>query len=45
MKREDSKISLGFDNKTYPAGTHMCLIYNDETERRKKLYQNFWTAV
>jgi len=35
MKREDDKISLGFDNKAYPAGTHMCLIYNDEAERLK----------
>jgi hypothetical protein len=35
MKRDDSKISLGFDNKAYPAGTHMCLIYNDEAERSK----------
>jgi hypothetical protein len=35
MKKEDSKISLGFDNKAYPAGTHMCLIYNDEAERIK----------
>ncbi len=35
MKTDDSKISLGFDNKAYPAGTHMCLIYKDEAERRK----------
>ncbi|MFO7912765.1 MAG: hypothetical protein R6V15_11440, partial [Desulfotignum sp.] len=33
--KNDGTISLGFDNKAYPAGTHMCLIYNDETERRK----------
>jgi hypothetical protein len=35
MKRDRSNISLGFSNKAYPAGTHMCLIYNDEAERRK----------
>lgn len=35
MKRDGSNISLGFSNKAYPAGTHMCLIYNDEAERRK----------
>jgi hypothetical protein len=35
MKRDGSSISLGFSNKAYPAGTHMCLIYNDEAERRK----------
>ncbi len=34
MKNDDT-ISLGFDNEAYPAGTHMCLIYNDEAERRK----------
>jgi hypothetical protein len=33
--QNDGAISLGFDNKAYPAGTHMCLIYNDEAERRK----------
>ncbi len=35
MITDDSKVSLGFDNKAYPAGTHMCLIYNNEAERRK----------
>ncbi|HKJ97368.1 MAG TPA: MEDS domain-containing protein [Desulfotignum sp.] len=33
--KNDGNISLGFDNEVYPAGTHMCLIYNDEAERRK----------
>jgi hypothetical protein len=28
-------ISLGFDPGTYPAGTHMCLIFNDDEERRR----------
>ncbi len=27
-------ISLGFDPEPYPAGTHMCLIFNDDDERR-----------
>jgi hypothetical protein len=27
-------ISLGFDAEPYPAGTHMCLISDDEDERR-----------
>ncbi|MEE4365110.1 MAG: MEDS domain-containing protein [Desulfotignum sp.] len=31
----DGAVSLGFDNKAYAAGTHMCLIYNDEAERRQ----------
>ncbi|MBU1194301.1 MAG: MEDS domain-containing protein [Proteobacteria bacterium] len=35
MKKDTHAISLGFDNKSYPAGTHMCLIYNDEVERCK----------
>lgn len=35
MKEDVHAISLGFDNKAYPAGTHMCLIYNDEAERHK----------
>jgi hypothetical protein len=27
-------IPLGFDGEPYPVGTHMCLIFNDEFERR-----------
>jgi hypothetical protein len=29
--------SLGFDRRPFPAGTHMCFIFNDELERRKIL--------
>ncbi len=35
MKNDDNRVFLGFENESYPAGTHMCLIYNDERERRK----------
>jgi len=28
-------VSLGFTDVKYPAGTHMCLLYNDEKERRE----------
>ena len=27
-------VSLGFDAEPYPMGTHMCFIFNDESERR-----------
>ncbi|MDI6740843.1 MAG: MEDS domain-containing protein [Candidatus Edwardsbacteria bacterium] len=27
--------SMGFTEERFPAGTHMCLIYDDENERRK----------
>jgi hypothetical protein len=27
-------ISLGFDPEPWPAGTHMCMIFNDDEERR-----------
>jgi len=30
-----ANIPLGFTHEVYPAGTHMCLIYSDEAERRK----------
>jgi hypothetical protein len=26
---------MGFGNERFPAGTHMCLIYDDDSERRK----------
>src|ERR1035437_9350100 len=28
-------VSLGFTAEAFPAGTHMCYIYNDEQERRQ----------
>jgi len=28
------KIPLGFDTEPRPAGTHMCMIFNDDAERR-----------
>ena len=27
-------ISLGFDAEPWPAGMHMCMIFNDDKERR-----------
>jgi hypothetical protein len=35
MSSGQRNISLGFDDQPYPAGTHMCFIFNDEAERRK----------
>ncbi len=34
MFKNQRLISLGFVPEPYPAGTHMCLIYNDDEERR-----------
>ena len=28
-------VSMGFSDQKFPAGTHMCLIYDDDEERRK----------
>ena len=33
MKPNCDHIPMGFTDETFPAGTHMCLIYNDEKER------------
>jgi hypothetical protein len=27
-------VSMGFTKQTFPAGTHMCLTYNDDAERK-----------
>ncbi len=35
MCHPDTRISLGFCSGTYPVGTHICLIYRDEQERRR----------
>lgn len=34
MSKPERIISLGFTAELFPAGTHMCYIYNDDTERR-----------
>jgi hypothetical protein len=34
MNSMQNMTAMGFTRKTYPAGTHMCLIYADEHERR-----------
>jgi hypothetical protein len=33
MSSEKRQIHLGFTAETFPAGTHMCYIYNDDDER------------
>lgn len=35
MCKECRKVDLGFTSEKYPQGTHICLIYNDEQERKK----------
>lgn len=35
MKRKQNLVSMGFTKETFPAGTHMCLIYSNENERKK----------
>lgn len=30
-----STVNLGFTTERFPAGTHMCFLYNNETERRE----------
>ena len=34
MSDSERVISLGFTAERFPAGTHMCYIYNDDNERR-----------
>ncbi len=34
MKPKCDNIDMGFTDERFPAGTHMCLIYNDESERK-----------
>jgi hypothetical protein len=35
MEDKDNKISLGFAEEKVPAGSHICYIFNDESERHK----------
>ncbi len=43
MCRSHSDIDMGFTAQRSPPGTHMCLIYSDEAER-KKIVTDFLTA-
>ena len=33
MCQQNNHVNMGFTEQTFPAGTHICLIYNDESER------------
>lgn len=35
MNSEQHVSALGFTKKSFPTGTHMCLIYSDDDERRE----------
>lgn len=35
MNNTHKEVPMGFTHKTFPAGSHMCLIYSDDKERRK----------
>jgi len=35
MSRKHNMTAMGFTDETFPAGTHMCLIYSHENARRK----------
>ncbi len=37
MRNEQREMSLGFTHEAFPAGTHMCYIYNDDDECRDAL--------
>jgi hypothetical protein len=39
MGKKRQTISLGFTEETFPAGSHMCLIYSSETERRELIFK------
>jgi len=34
MCQTHREVAMGFTQEKFPAGTHMCLIYSDDTERR-----------
>ncbi|MBF0458916.1 MAG: MEDS domain-containing protein [Nitrospirae bacterium] len=34
MEAAEYKVNFGFTKETFPLGTHMCYIYNDDAERK-----------
>ncbi|MBF0567345.1 MAG: MEDS domain-containing protein [Nitrospirae bacterium] len=39
MEAADYQANYGFTRETFPLGTHMCYIYNDEAERKMVIEQ------
>jgi len=35
MNKTELRVSMGFTAEQFPAGTHMCYIYNDDKERKE----------
>jgi len=35
MNLKEKSVAMGFTQQTFPPGTHMCLLYSEETERRR----------
>ncbi len=35
MDQAQRQAAMGFSDERFPRGTHMCLIFDDENERRK----------
>lgn len=35
MKTDEKAVDLGFTTESLPAGTHICMLYSDEAERRR----------
>lgn len=35
MNTKEKSVTLGFTNKRFQMGVHICFIYRDEQERRK----------
>lgn len=35
MITKERSVEMGFTRQTFPPGTHMCLLYSDEAERRR----------
>jgi hypothetical protein len=35
MGQTQRQVKLGFTDERFPAGTHMCLVYDDDDERRR----------
>ena len=45
MCRNHLEVSLGFTDDKVPSGTHMCLIYTDEEERREALLKFLQSGI
>ena len=44
MRQQNDHVNMGFTEQTFPAGTHICLIYNNDESERESVITKYVAA-